>query len=85
MTRSMSSAVAALLRRMLRALNPAIGAREASPLDRPSATGPAWPSCALTAAPVSCTASVSLRSPGSASGRIHSCRRSVRPSGATAQ
>lgn len=55
------------------------------PLERPSATGPAWPIWAEAAAPSACTASVRRRRPGRASGRIHIWSRSVRPSGATAQ
>ncbi len=40
---------------------------------------------AATAAPSACTASVSLRSPGTASSRSQICRRCVRPSGETAR
>ncbi|GAA3104820.1 hypothetical protein GCM10020001_022900 [Nonomuraea salmonea] len=62
-----------------------LGASAGSLVEAGLATGPACPSWAETAAPAPCTASASRRSPGIASGRIQSCRRSVLPSGLTAQ
>ena len=56
-----------------------------SRLLRESATGPACPIWAETAAPSACTAAVSRCSPGSASGRQWIWCRSVRPSGETAR
>ena len=61
------------------------GASAGALLERALATGPACPICALTAAPSACTASVSRRSPGRASGRIHNAESSVRPPWLTAQ
>ena len=61
------------------------GASAGALFDLALATGPAWPIWALIAAPSPCTASVSRRSPGSASGRIHSAESSVRPPWVTAQ
>lgn len=54
-------------------------------MERASATGPACPIWALTAAPSAWIASVSRRSPGTASRRIQICSPLVRPPGETAQ
>nr|GLK39926.1 hypothetical protein GCM10017611_67970 [Rhodococcus wratislaviensis] len=81
----MSAVVALRIIRMLSGLNDRDGASADSPVDFSFATGPACPSWADAAAPSAWMVSVSLRSPGTASGRIHNCPRSVRPSGATAQ
>ena len=65
------------------------GIREAlialTPLERPFATGPAWPTWPAIAAPVSWIASVSRRSPASECSPTTICSRWVRPSGATAR
>ncbi len=84
-TSRMSSALAFLANRMDNGLKNRTGASALALLVRELATGPAWPIWALIAAPSACTASVSLVSPGTASGRIQSCQPSVRPPGATAQ
>ena len=84
-TSRMSSAVAFFANRIDSGLKNRTGASAVALLVLALATGPAWPICALIAAPSACTASVSRRSPGTASGRIHSCQPSVRPPGATAQ
>ena len=62
-----------------------LGESAGSLLPRGSATGPAWPICAETAAPSSCTALVSARRPGIASSVQRIWSGAVRPSGATAQ
>ena len=56
-----------------------------TPLERPFATGPAWPTWPATLAPVSWIASASRASPVSVSGPTTICSRWVRPSGATAR
>ena len=61
------------------------GPREAARFDAEFATAPACPSWAAASAPSAWTASVSLRNPGTASGRIQIWWRSVRPSGEIAQ
>ena len=61
------------------------GASAVALLDRASATGPACPIWALTAAPSAWTAAVRRCRPGTASGRIQTCLPSVRPPGLTAQ
>ena len=85
MTSSMSSRVAFLANRIPIGLKNRTGARAVALLDLALATGPAWPICALTAAPSAWMASASRRSPGTASGRIQSPLPSVRPPGETAQ
>ena len=62
-----------------------LGDSAGRPLPRGSATGPAWPIWAETAAPSAWTASVSVRSPGIASSVHRIWSGAVRPSGATAQ
>ena len=84
-TSSMSSRVAFLANRIDSGLKNRTGASALALFVRALATGPAWPICALIAAPSAWMASVSLRSPGTASGRIQICQPSVRPPGATAQ
>ena len=84
-TSSMSSRVARLAKRMAIGLKNRTGASALALLDRASATGPAWPICALIAAPSAWIASVSRRNPATASGLIQICRPSVRPPGETAQ
>ena len=71
--------------RMASGLNRRVGAMEAALLDRELATGPACPIWAPAAAPSSWMASVSWRSPGTASGRSQMHSAWVRPSGATAR
>lgn len=80
----MSSRVAFLAKRIDSGLKNLTGASALAPLVRALVTGPAWPICALIAAPSAWTASVSWCSPGSAFGRIQSCQPSVRPPGITA-
>ena len=66
-----------------------LGIREAlialTPLERPLATGPAWPTWPAIAAPVSWIASAIRASPSRVSGPTTICSRWVRPSGATAR
>ena len=59
--------------------------RARTPLERPLATGPAWPTCPAILAPVSWIASVIRASPASVSSLTTICSRWVRPSGATAR
>jgi len=59
-----------LIIRMPSGLGRREGPSAASRLETGLATGPACPIWALMAAPSACTASASLRSPGTASGRI---------------
>ena len=54
-------------------------------LDRPLATGPAWPTCPAIEAPVACTASASRASPARVDSPTTTCSACVRPSGATAR
>jgi hypothetical protein len=61
------------------------GASALALFERALATGPACPIWALIAAPSAWMASVNVRSPGTASGRIQICLPSVRPPGDTAQ
>ena len=56
-----------------------------TPLERPLATGPAWPTWPAIAAPVSWIASASRARPGRVAGPTRICSRWVRPSGATAR
>ena len=84
-TSSMSWRVAFLANRIPIGLKNRTGASAVALLDLALATGPAWPICALTAAPSAWMASVSFRSPGTASGRIHSPLPSVRPPWETPQ
>ena len=81
----MSSRVACLANRIDSGLKNRTGASACALLDLALATGPAWPICALIAAPSACTASARRLSPGTASGRIHNALSSVRPPGETAQ
>jgi len=81
----MSSLVAFLAKRIAIGLKNRTGASALALLERESATGPAWPICALIAAPSAWMVPVSLRSPGIASGRHQICRPSVRPPGDTAR
>ena len=82
---SMSAAVAFFANRIDIGLKNLTGAYAVAFVVRALATGPAWPICALIAAPSAWIASVRRRNPGTASGRIQICQPSVRPPGVTAQ
>ena len=84
-TSLMSSRSACLANLIAIGLKNRTGASAVALLDRASATGPACPIWALTAAPSAWTAAVRRCRPGTASGRIQTCLPSVRPPGLTAQ
>ena len=84
MTSLMSSRVACRANFIDSGLKNRTGASAGALFERAFATGPAWPICALMAAPSACTASVSRRRPGTASGRIQICPPLVRPPWLTA-
>ncbi len=70
---------------MVTGLNDEEGASPGEPVDRASATGPAWPIWAAAAAPSPWIASVSRRRPGTTSSCSQRHPEAVRPSGATAR
>ena len=83
--RAMSEWAAARMTRTARGLNRLLGATDGALLERELATGPACPIWAPAAAPSAWMASVSRRSPGTASGRSQMHSAWGRPSGATAR
>ena len=85
MTSLMSSRSACLANFIASGLKNRTGARAWALFEREFATGPAWPICALIAAPSAWMASASRCRPGTACGRIQIWPPLVRPPLLTAQ
>jgi hypothetical protein len=81
--RVMSASVAERIICMLSGEGIREAARPCTPLERPLATGPAWPSWPPIFAPVSCTASARRARPGADDWSTTITSLWVRPSGAT--